>query len=175
MPACLSGRAVGSALLAGVLTCALASCVVSIDEEPGFDAELNSAAIRVLSSADGESVVEVDIEMRVRVGDYALSARDFDVPRADLSVDDSVVATVNLEGFEGGEMDLLPGESNELSLRGATRPGGFPEAAALLCQASVVTVEVQYVAAPRGSDEPLGMPIAEMGTLGVETNSVLCD
>ena len=153
----------------------LAAGCVDIDEEPGFAAELQGADVRVTSSAAGE-VIEVSVTMRVRVGEYAQQGRDFDIPRADVYVDGRVVATANVESIAGGDMDLLPGESYDLSIGALTRPGSFEGAGAEICAADSVRVEVQYEVMMRGGMDPLGIPMAaEMGILGIEAQTVTCD
>jgi len=137
-----TGRAALAALvvMAGV-TAVVLSCTV--DTELGLAVEVTSATVSATGSG-ATAVITVDVGADVRVGAHAQGSRMFIVPRADVLVGDTVVATVNLDRPAGFDGTLAPGESRSLVLHGATFAGSFDPAALCVTPAPAPTVLLHW-------------------------------
>jgi len=122
----------GRAALLGALVPVVAC---TVDTELGVAASIDGASIDVSASPDGD-VVGIELDMEFRVGEHAMGAREFVVPRADVVVDDRPVAQINLNRPAGFDGMLAPGESETVRIDGTTAPGAFPAARAALCEGS---------------------------------------
>jgi len=143
-----------------------------VDTELSLDAQVRAASVTL----GADDVIEVELEMDVRVGKYAIAGDDFVIPQVGLFVGDAPVAEVNLERPEGFDGRLEPGESTTVTLRGATLPGAYPAARGVLCGGG--EVEVTVVAewtAQQQPDDPLDPPIMSFGVAEGSTRDVGCE
>ena len=152
----LAGAAVIVAITAVALSC-------TVDTELGLTAQVTSADIHANGSG-ASAVITVDVTTDVRVGEHAQGMRTFIVPRLDLLVGDTLVATVNLDRPVGFDGTLAPGESQTIRLHGATFAGSFDPAA--ICVSPTPTVRIVL----HWND----MTAMEMGTAEGTTTRVTC-
>ncbi|MCS6798069.1 MAG: hypothetical protein NZ898_06020 [Myxococcota bacterium] len=114
------------------IVASVATSGCAVDTETGVTAEIAAAAVTVWGGGEA-TVVAVRIDAAFRVGEHARGTRSFRAPRADVLVDERVVATVNLDRPVGFDPMLSPGERDEVTLTGASVAGAFPAAHDALC------------------------------------------
>lgn len=135
----------------------------AVDTELGVAAEIQSASITVTGTGDA-NVVAVSLETRFRVGEHAMGERQFVVQRAELFIDDTPAALVNLSYSN----TLAPGDDETVTLMGSTSAGAFPNAPMLLCDASDVEVVVRWQdIAPGETPTETDFQLAQLTTTNV--------
>lgn len=131
----------------------IASCAAgpatgcSIDTELGVAVDVTRAEV-VASGDAAETVVTVDVDLDIRVGDHAMGERQFVVTRVELFAkgeggDDEPLGIVNLDRPSDFDGTLAPGESQTVAFHGETRPGAFAATRDSLCERDV-TALVRY-------------------------------